>query len=86
VAVARLAHGGDRGLERSADGVDEAVLTLAAELGGTISAEHGVGIAKARFLPLVRGADEIAAMRAVKRALDPSGHLNPGVVLAQLDF
>jgi FAD/FMN-containing dehydrogenase len=71
------------GLERAADGVDEAVLTLAAELGGTISAEHGVGIAKARFLALVRGADEIAAMRAVKRALDPSGQLNPGVVLDQ---
>jgi FAD/FMN-containing dehydrogenase len=61
--------------------VDEAVLRLTAELGGTISAEHGVGIAKAPWLGLVRGEAEIAAMRALKAALDPDGLLNPGVVL-----
>jgi len=61
--------------------VDVAVMELAAELGGTISAEHGVGVAKAAHLGLVRGAGEIAAMRAVKRALDPDGLLNPGAVL-----
>jgi FAD/FMN-containing dehydrogenase len=69
------------GLERDDDAVDGAVLTLAAELGGTISAEHGVGVAKARWLGLVRGDAEIAAMRAVKRALDPQCLLNPGVML-----
>jgi FAD/FMN-containing dehydrogenase len=69
------------GLERDDDAVDAAVLTLAAELGGTISAEHGVGVAKARWLGLVRGDAEIAAMRAVKRALDPQCLLNPGVML-----
>jgi FAD/FMN-containing dehydrogenase len=62
--------------------LDEAVLRLTAELGGTISAEHGVGALKARWLGLVRGADEIAAMRAVKAALDPDAILNPGVMLA----
>jgi FAD/FMN-containing dehydrogenase len=62
--------------------VDEAVLRLVAELGGTISAEHGIGVAKARWLPLVRGEADVAAMRAVKAALDPGGRLNPGVVLA----
>jgi FAD/FMN-containing dehydrogenase len=62
--------------------VDEAVLRLVAGLGGTISAEHGIGVAKARWLPLVRGESDIAAMRAVKAALDPAGRLNPGVVLA----
>jgi FAD/FMN-containing dehydrogenase len=61
--------------------IDAAVLELVAELGGTISAEHGVGVAKARWLGLVRGAGELAAMAAVKRALDPAGILNPGVVL-----
>jgi len=61
--------------------VDVAVMELAAELGGTISAEHGVGVAKAAQLGLVRSAGEIAAMRAVKRALDPDGLLNPGAVL-----
>ena len=50
-------------------------------LGGTISAEHGVGVAKARWLELARGPAEVAAMRAVKDVLDPEGILNPGVVL-----
>jgi FAD/FMN-containing dehydrogenase len=62
------------------EAADEAVLRLAAGLGGTISAEHGVGRAKARWLPLSRSAAEIDAMRAIKRALDPAGLLNPGVL------
>ncbi len=62
--------------------VDDAVLELVAACGGTISAEHGVGVAKARHLGLVRGPADLAAMRAVKAALDPAGILNPGAVLA----
>ncbi|MGO9752021.1 MAG: FAD-binding oxidoreductase [Solirubrobacteraceae bacterium] len=60
---------------------DDAVLQLVLECGGTISAEHGVGIAKARWLQRARGEAEVAAMRAIKRALDPAGLLNPGAVL-----
>ncbi len=60
--------------------VDEAVLRLAAAHGGTVSAEHGIGRAKVRWLHLSRSGEEIAAMRAVKSALDPSGLLNPGVL------
>jgi len=60
--------------------VDDAVLRLAAAHGGTISAEHGIGRAKAAMLYLSRSAAEIAAMRAVKSALDPGGLLNPGVL------
>ncbi len=56
------------------------VLTAAADLGGTISAEHGVGIAKAGWLHLIRSPAELAASAAVKRALDPNGLLNPGVL------
>ncbi len=62
------------------DSVDDEVLRLAAEHGGTISAEHGIGRAKAAMLHLSRSAAEIAAMRAIKRALDPAGLLNPGVL------
>ncbi len=69
------------GLDPEDDAVDAAVLKLAAQLGGTISAEHGVGVAKAASLGLVRGSGEIDAMRAIKAALDPEGLLNPGVVL-----
>ncbi len=62
--------------------VDDAVLALVIDLGGTIAAEHGVGTAKAGWLERARGHEEVAAMRAVKRALDPHGVLNPGAVLA----
>jgi FAD/FMN-containing dehydrogenase len=62
------------------EAVDEAVLRLAAAAGGTISAEHGIGRAKAGLLGLSRSAAEIAAMRAVRSALDPAGILNPGVL------
>jgi FAD/FMN-containing dehydrogenase len=61
--------------------VDELVLRLVAAHGGSISAEHGVGVAKRAWLGLTRTPEEIAAMRAIKRALDPAGALNPGVVL-----
>jgi FAD/FMN-containing dehydrogenase len=63
------------------DEVDDLVLHLVARHGGSISAEHGVGIAKTRWLGLTRGEAEIAAMRAIKEALDPLGILNPGRVL-----
>jgi FAD/FMN-containing dehydrogenase len=62
------------------DSVDQAVARLAAAHGGSVSAEHGIGRAKARWLALTRPAAEIAAMRAVKTALDPAGLLNPGVL------
>jgi FAD/FMN-containing dehydrogenase len=61
--------------------VDDAVLGLVLECGGTISAEHGIGVAKAAWLERARGSTEVAAMRAVKRALDPGWLLNPGAVL-----
>ena len=60
----------------------EAVLTAVAALGGSVSSEHGIGRAKPQYLPLSRAATEIAAMRAIKRALDPQGLLNPGVLFA----
>ena len=58
------------------------VLGAATALGGTISAEHGVGVAKTRWLHLVRSPAELAASAAIKRALDPRGILNPGVLTA----
>jgi len=64
------------------DSVEDAVLRLVAACDGTISAEHGVGRIKTRWLDLVRTPGEMAAMAAIKRALDPDGLLNPGVVLA----
>jgi FAD/FMN-containing dehydrogenase len=65
------------------ESVDETVLRLVASYGGGISAEHGIGVAKARWLHLARTPAEIAAMRRVKAALDPGALLNPGVLLAE---
>ncbi len=63
------------------DRVDGAVFGLVADLGGSISAEHGIGTAKRAFLHLSRSQAEIDAFRAIKRALDPDGILNPHVLL-----
>lgn len=71
------------GLDPDDERADDAVLRLVAELGGSISAEHGVGVAKLPWLHLTRSGADIAAMRAIKDALDPQGILNPGVVLPQ---
>jgi FAD/FMN-containing dehydrogenase len=62
------------------DAADAAVLRLAIEMGGTVSAEHGIGVAKVGWLEADRGAADVAAMRAIKHALDPGGILNPGVL------
>lgn len=61
--------------------VDDLVLRTVARYGGSISAEHGIGRAKAPWLHLSRSASEIAAMRAIKAALDPDSIMNPGVLL-----
>lgn len=61
--------------------VDDAVLSHVASLGGSISAEHGIGTAKRRWLHLNRTAAELATMREIKRALDPDDVLNPNAIL-----
>jgi FAD/FMN-containing dehydrogenase len=63
------------------DRVDDVVLSLVIELGGSISAEHGIGTAKKAWLHRSRSSAELAAMRALKQALDPTGILNPNVLL-----
>jgi FAD/FMN-containing dehydrogenase len=62
------------------EAVDDLVLGLVVERGGSISAEHGIGTLKRRWLARDRSAAEVEAMGAVKRALDPDGILNPGVL------
>lgn len=60
--------------------VEEAIMAEVVLFRGSVSAEHGVGTAKKRFLALSRSRAEIDAMRAVKRALDPVGIMNPNVL------
>ncbi len=59
---------------------DRALFALVAAHGGSISAEHGIGLLKKAALPYTRTAREIAIMRAIKAALDPNGILNPGKI------
>jgi FAD/FMN-containing dehydrogenase len=54
-------------------------------LGGSISAEHGVGRAKTAHLGLTRTPAEQAAYRAIKVALDPRAILNPGVLVPTVE-
>lgn len=72
------------GADRDDVAIDDAVLELVLECDGTISAEHGVGVVKAHWLERARGAAEVAAMRAIKHALDPDNLLNPGAVIATI--
>ena len=87
-AVILWGHAGDGNLHVNVIGpvpddiaVDDAVLRLVADMGGSISAEHGIGRAKVPWLHLTRSDGDIAAMRAIKRAWDPAGLMNPGVLL-----
>ena len=57
-----------------------AMMNLIAECGGNVSSEHGVGSRKRPYLPMSREAADIAAMRTIKAALDPTGYLNAAVL------
>ena len=59
---------------------EDAVFSFVASLGGSISAEHGIGALKARWLPLARSAAERALFARLRAAFDPAGILNPHVL------
>lgn len=63
------------------DAVSDCVHDIAHDLGGSISAEHGIGRLKVAELERYGDPAKLAAMRAIKAALDPAGILNPGAVL-----
>jgi glycolate oxidase len=67
--------------ERRINAARSAIYDAAIALGGTITGEHGTGLAKRDYLVRQRGPDAIRVMRAIKQALDPDGLLNPGKVL-----
>jgi glycolate oxidase len=71
-------HRAIRAEERAAEAAVKRLMRTVVELGGAISGEHGIGLAKTPFLRIQHGAAEVKAMRAVKAALDPNGILNPG--------
>ena len=91
VVCATFGHAGDGNLHptivfdprdgaarRRAEQAFDAVFHKAIELGGTITGEHGVGAAKRPWLAAQLGTDQLALLRRVKTAFDPTGILNPG--------
>lgn len=61
-------------VQLAADRIHQAAL----DLGGTVSSEHGIGLARAKFISIQVGTEALNVMRSIKRAIDPNGILNPG--------
>lgn len=81
-------HGGESSVHVNVTGpsgeddtVDEAVLRLVAELGGSISAEHGIGRAKLQWIELAHDPTVLGLLSRMKAAFDPAGIMNPAVLL-----
>ncbi|WP_334053288.1 FAD-binding oxidoreductase [Burkholderia cepacia] len=67
--------------DADADALDHCVYAVVRDMGGSVSAEHGIGVLKRPYLAHTRSDAEIGLMRRLKAALDPGGILNPGKVL-----
>jgi FAD/FMN-containing dehydrogenase len=67
--------------EARTEAVRTEVYAAVLALGGTITGEHGTGLTKKKFMVQQHGPRAVAAMRAIKAALDPDGILNPGKLL-----
>lgn len=61
------------------DGIGE-IFKLGVSLGGTLSGEHGIGIAKRPYMPIAMSEVNLAIMRGIKKVFDPNGILNPGKI------
>ena len=96
VAIVNFGHAGDGNihvnimidkkipgeLEKAHTAIEE-VFKGALELGGTMSGEHGVGIAKAPYIPLEITPEAALYMKTLKKALDPNNILNPGKIFLE---
>ncbi|MEM9226336.1 MAG: FAD-linked oxidase C-terminal domain-containing protein [Verrucomicrobiota bacterium] len=71
--------------KRAQEAIDK-IMHKVVELGGSITGEHGIGLAKSPYLRLQHSEAEIAAMQAIKQALDPKGILNPGKIFTPFDM
>jgi glycolate oxidase len=93
VVIGTFGHAGDGNLHptcltderdkdeiRRAHAAFEEIFDAAIAMGGTITGEHGVGLAKKKYLPRLVGESGIRVMRGIKNAFDPKGILNPGKI------
>ena len=61
---------------------NERLIARALSMDGTCTGEHGIGVGKIPYLVRELGPDAVSVMRAIKKAIDPNGLMNPGKVLA----
>src|SRR5882724_6158933 len=69
------------GLKARVDQASGEIMAVCIAAGGTITGEHGIGLDKLRYMPLIFDGDALAAMRAVRRVFDPDERVNPGKVV-----
>jgi len=95
ILIVNFGHAGDGNIHtnimideselQKAEEAAKEIFAAALRMGGSISGEHGIGIAKAPYLPMELKPDALAAMRRIKRALDPNNILNPGKMFSPGD-
>ena len=91
IPILNFGHAGDGNIhvnimiDREIPGMDEKaheaireIFRAALDLGGTMSGEHGIGLTKAPYITMELSPDQLIAMKAIKKALDPNNILNPG--------
>ncbi len=92
LATCAFGHAGDGNLhaqimfddardQPKVDALLEELFRLTIQMGGTLTGEHGIGVAKMRYLPLEQSAELIELQKRIKHAFDPNGILNPGKIL-----
>nr|WP_321468347.1 FAD-linked oxidase C-terminal domain-containing protein [uncultured Desulfobulbus sp.] len=74
------------GMENTVAQVLNEIFQCAVNLKGSVSGEHGIGTAKAPYIGLELSPETLAAMRAIKGALDPNNIMNPGKIFPELEF
>jgi FAD/FMN-containing dehydrogenase len=79
--ILKPAEMGLRDFESHSHDISEKTYALTREVGGSISAEHGIGLLKQPWLGICRSQEEIRFMQAIKAAFDPAGIFNPGKLL-----
>lgn len=70
----------DAELTQRVEAAGREILELCVEVGGTLSGEHGIGLEKKEFMPLVFNDDDLDTQQGVRRAVDPRGLANPGKI------
>ncbi len=69
------------GLRDRVDAASGEMMEACIAAGGTITGEHGIGLDKLRYMPMIFDADSLGAMRALRRVFDPGERVNPGKVI-----